>query len=117
MFGINGYKSLEFIDFAQCKELLPNTPEILHDHMLLFKYPKRKIEISGKLINGDCISELKNIPDNSIDFCFADPPYNLDKKYDSFSDSMEAIKYFAWCDEWLSELSRIIKTGLHRGRS
>ena len=111
LFGINGYKSLEFIDFAQCKELLPNTPEILHDHMLLFKYPKRKIEISGKLINGDCISELKNIPDNSIDFCFADPPYNLDKKYDSFSDSMEAIKYFAWCDEWLSELSRIIKPG------
>jgi site-specific DNA-methyltransferase (adenine-specific) len=111
LFGINEYKSLEFIDFTRCEELLPHTPRIVHDQIPIFNYPKSKIEINSKLINGDCISELKNIPDNSVDFCFADPPYNLDKKYDSFSDSMEAIKYFAWCDEWLSELARILKPG------
>jgi modification methylase len=29
------------------------------------------------IINGDCIEELKKLPDNSVDLVFADPPYNL----------------------------------------
>lgn len=28
-----------------------------------------------KLINGDCLEEMKNIPDGSIDFVLTDPPY------------------------------------------
>jgi len=97
LFGISEYQGFEFIDFSRCKELFPHTLGVLHDQIPLFRYSKTKIEINSKLINGDCISELKNIPDNSVEFCFADPPYNLDKKYDSFSDSIEIIKYFAWC--------------------
>ena len=31
----------------------------------------------NKIINGDCLKELKNIPDNSFDLVFADPPYNM----------------------------------------
>lgn len=31
------------------------------------------------LINGDCFSELKNIPDHSIDLILTDPPYNIAK--------------------------------------
>ena len=30
-----------------------------------------------KLINGDCLSILDTIEENSIDMIFADPPYNL----------------------------------------
>ena len=26
---------------------------------------------------GDCVALLKQIPDNSVDLIFADPPYNL----------------------------------------
>src|SRR6185369_10037399 len=29
------------------------------------------------LYNGDCLSILSQLPDNSIDMIFADPPYNL----------------------------------------
>lgn len=32
-----------------------------------------------KLINDDCFSALKNIPDNSIDLILTDPPYNIAK--------------------------------------
>ena len=30
-----------------------------------------------ELINGDCISLMEKIPENSVDLIFADPPYNL----------------------------------------
>ena len=29
----------------------------------------------NKIINGDCLEVMKNIPDNSIDLCIIDPPY------------------------------------------
>ena len=31
---------------------------------------------SDNIICGETIEELKNLPDNSIDLVFADPPYN-----------------------------------------
>ena len=34
-------------------------------------------ELKNKILNGDCIKELKKIPDKSFDLIFADPPYNL----------------------------------------
>ena len=39
-----------------------------------------------KLINGDCIEELKKLPDNSVDSIVTDPPYGLgfmNKEWDS----------------------------------
>ena len=30
-----------------------------------------------ELFNGDCITLLEKIPENSVDLIFADPPYNL----------------------------------------
>ena len=32
----------------------------------------------NKILNGDCLKELKKIPDKTFDLVFADPPYNLD---------------------------------------
>ncbi len=34
----------------------------------------------NKIINGDCIKELKKIPNETFDLIFADPPYNLQLK-------------------------------------
>ena len=61
------------------------------------------------LLNGDCLEILKKLPSNSIDYCFADPPYNLRKNYDNWEDSLDIKDYFEWCDSWLYELGRIIK--------
>ncbi len=37
-----------------------------------------------KLINGDCLEVMKNIPDNSIDMVLTDPPYGTTAcKWDS----------------------------------
>ena len=31
----------------------------------------------NQIINGNCLEELKKIPDKTFDLIFADPPYNL----------------------------------------
>jgi site-specific DNA-methyltransferase (adenine-specific) len=58
---------------------------------------------------GDCLKVLSNIEDNSVDMCFADPPFNLDKKYASYKDQKPDEQYLQWCRNWLREVVRITK--------
>jgi site-specific DNA-methyltransferase (adenine-specific) len=67
--------------------------------------------VANTILNGDCMKELRLIPPNSIDFVFTDPPYNLGKKYVGCTDDLEIQSYFKWCDEWIGELSRVLKPG------
>lgn len=61
------------------------------------------------IVQGDCIEVMKEIPDNSIDVTFADPPFNLKKKYNSYYDKHEVEEYLSWCKGWLHEMVRITK--------
>jgi len=67
----------------------------------------------GKFVNkihhGDCLELFKNIPDNSVDVTFADPPFNLKKNYSSYRDSLEFQEYLDWCEMWISEMVRVTK--------
>lgn len=54
------------------------------------------------IIHADCIEALDSIPDNSIDLIFADPPYNIGKKFSTFKDSWETEEeYIKWCYIWI----------------
>ena len=35
------------------------------------------LNFSNQIVNGDCLKEIKKIPDKSFDLVFADPPYNM----------------------------------------
>ena len=35
------------------------------------------LKFSNQIIKGDCLKEIKKIPDKSFDLVFADPPYNM----------------------------------------
>ena len=113
LFGIVPYKTLRYIDLSHCADLVPKSQsELVREQMALFQLPEAPATPTrSRLINRDCLQALKSIPDNSIDFCFADPPYNLEKKYDGYNDSIELRDYFEWCDRWLSELARVLKPG------
>lgn len=66
----------------------------------------------GKLYNADCINVLKEIEDESVDLVFADPPFNLKKKYDDgVGDDLSKTEYINWCYDWIDECLRIIKPG------
>ena len=75
------------------------------------------------IISGDCIAEMNNLPSNSIDLIFADPPYNLQLKgdlhrpdnsrVDAVDDAWDQFSSFAAYDrftnEWLKAARRILK--------
>lgn len=64
-----------------------------------------------KIICGDCVKELKNIPDEGIDLIITDPPFNIGKKYNSFIDRKSKEEYIKWCINWLLECIRVLKRG------
>ncbi|MEY4768275.1 MAG: hypothetical protein RL637_914 [Pseudomonadota bacterium] len=56
----------------------------------------------SSIYHGNCIECLQDIPDESIDLIFADPPYNIGKKFGDFLDHWESdIDYANWCYKWL----------------
>lgn len=66
-------------------------------------------EYINRIILGDCLEVIKNIPDNSVDVTFADPPFNLKKKYNGYKDNKEFNAYLIWCKQWIHEMVRITK--------
>jgi len=65
--------------------------------------------IINTLITGDCLMVLKELPDNCIDVSFADPPFNLQKKYDTYKDCKDFDRYMRWCKKWIMEMVRVTK--------
>ncbi|OGD40457.1 DNA modification methylase [Candidatus Azambacteria bacterium RIFCSPLOWO2_02_FULL_44_14] len=78
---------------------------------------------SNKIMVGDALSELKKLPDNSIDVGVTSPPYNKQEnkkgwlvknvKYDAINDKKDELVYQNEQIAVLNELYRVIKEGGH----
>lgn len=80
---------------------------------------------TDRLIQGDCISAMRGLPDACVDMIFADPPYNLQlggdlnrpdgSHVDAVTDDWDKFDSFAAYDSftraWLAEARRILKPG------
>lgn len=87
------------------------------------------IDYVNKIICGDCLEVMRNIPDASIDLVVTSPPYNLknstgngmkdgrggkwanaalQKGYSNYNDNMPHDEYVAWQIACLNEMLRII---------
>jgi hypothetical protein len=114
LFGLPLYKTLfvyNLHEWAQVEsDLGDRVRETLFSHKA-YETDAAPLPYDSCLINDDCLHALREIPDNSVDFCFADPPYNLRKKYDHWNDDVDSRAYFAWCDQWLGQLARVLKPG------
>jgi modification methylase len=76
-----------------------------------------------KVLHGDCIEIMRQLPAQSIDCIFADPPYNLQlrqelyrpnrTKVDAVNDEWDQFENFEAYDEftqqWLTEARRLLK--------
>jgi modification methylase len=76
-----------------------------------------------RIVAGDCVENLRRLPDASIDLIFADPPYNLQLEgmltrpdssvVDAVDDDWDKFASFAeydrFCGEWLKECRRVLK--------
>jgi len=77
----------------------------------------------NRILRGDCIEEMRKLPDASIDMIFADPPYNLQlggdlarpdgSHVDAVTNDWDKFSSFATYDkftrEWLAEAHRLLK--------
>ena len=62
-----------------------------------------------KILTGDSLSIMSQIPDNSIDVSFIDPPFNLIKSYNSYKDNKGEQEYLNWSKKWILEMIRVTK--------
>lgn len=62
-----------------------------------------------KIIHGDVLLGLKEIPDESVDLIFADPPYNIGKDFDGLKEQWAEDEFLDWCYEWINDCFRVLK--------
>lgn len=84
----------------------------------------------NKIVNGDCLEVMRNMPDNSLDLVITSPPYNLKNStgngmkdgrggkwagaalvngYSHHDDNMPHEEYADWQHSCLKEMFRLIK--------
>jgi DNA modification methylase len=64
-----------------------------------------------KTIIGDCVKEMKRLPENSIDSIVCDPPYGLKFMGKEFDDLGEGAQQREWHRLWAIEALRVLKPG------
>jgi len=60
----------------------------------------------NKVVCGDCLELMRELPDGCVDLVFADPPFNVGKKYGAYRD--DRVDYRDWCAEWVFECFRLL---------
>ena len=63
----------------------------------------------GKVINGDCIKVMSEMPESCVDLIVTSPPYGVGIAYDSFDDDIEFDQYKVFSANWLREAYRVLK--------
>jgi len=76
-----------------------------------------------KVVIGDCLEKMKDMPDESVDLIFADPPYNMSKKnglgwkyskHITMHEAWDMFKkdeFFEFNMKWMTECFRVLKHG------
>ena len=74
--------------------------------------PSRYLDAVLNRVNlEDCLTLMEQLPSGCAQMVFADPPFNLDKKYESYKDKLPLNQYLDWTRDWLTEASRILTPG------
>ena len=64
---------------------------------------------NGSIFLGDAIEVLKQIPDESVDLIFVDPPYNIGKNFAGIRDKWKDDDYLNWCYQWIDLCIKKVK--------
>jgi site-specific DNA-methyltransferase (adenine-specific) len=83
-------------------EVRAEESEILKKHIASAEDLVENSDQRNRIICGNAFEVLKRLPKDRMDLLFADPPYNLTKKFgkESFA-RREHEEYEAWLDSWL----------------
>jgi len=75
------------------------------------KMQTKSIYLLNKIVCGNCLEIMKNIPNNSIHLTITSPPYNVGKEYDNHNDKMDYKEYLKWLKEVWKETKRVLVPG------
>lgn len=64
--------------------------------------------IVNAIHQGDCVLRMRELPNESLQLVFADPPFNIGYDYDVYKDSLEREQYLAWSKTWIAEVHRVL---------
>ena len=65
-----------------------------------------KNNFTNKIVTGDVLDSLKQIPSNSVHLAITSPPYNVGKDYDNHHDEMNYDDYLKWLNKVWKEVIR-----------
>lgn len=79
--------------------------------MLLYDLLRHGTEslMQPKLIHGDCLLVMRDLPAESADVVVTSPPYNLGIGYGAYRDTVPRDAYLKWTVEWCREVKRLLK--------
>ena len=63
----------------------------------------------NRVINGDTIDVMSEMPEGWVDLMVTSPPYNVGIAYDVHNDEIVMDEYWEWSEKWLTEVYRLLK--------
>ncbi|HXG86499.1 MAG TPA: DNA methyltransferase [Pyrinomonadaceae bacterium] len=84
--------------------------KLYRQNLIRLEIPATEKEILNRIIRQNTFEVLPLLPEQSFDLLFADPPYNLTKKFGENSFRQTSVEeYETWLDSWLSQILRLLK--------
>lgn len=63
------------------------------------------------ITQGDCIDQMRGLPEACVDLVIADPPYNLNKDFGAWKENDQKEAWLPWSKEWINECVRLLRPG------
>ena len=52
---------------------------------------------------------MAELPGEVADLVFCDPPFNIQRQYDTYKDNLSGVEYLQWSAYWLAQATRVLK--------
>ena len=69
------------------------------------------MELLDKIICGDVLEVMAQIPDNIVHLAITSPPYNLNINYDTYKDDLAYEEYLNWTKKVWEQTKRVLVSG------
>ena len=77
----------------------------LKEYVTAIRKDARQEDVENRILHQDVFGAIDFLPDNSINLVFADPPYNIDKKFNEVSFRKMAVRsYEEYTERWVSKI-------------
>ena len=91
-------------------ELTPQDRKTLRSRITSYSKKTFSLGSASQIIHGDAFQVLDCLPEKSVDLVFADPPYNMDKKFGkTFFNARDLEGYESWTEQWVKKVRRVLK--------